>query len=295
MPSRVIREGILNSPRYKQLSERAALFYRHLMSVVDDFGRYSADPPQLRGGCFPVWLDRYTDADVVESLRQCVEANLVATYEVKGEPYLEFLDFNQRTRLMRSKWPLRDGEFVHTWEEDIGGGKKSKRFEIRHKQNDGQMTVSGNSGATQHQNTEMTVNRPSNDGLIPIPNPIPKGGGEGCRASDGQMTGIPTFEPVKPNLWPREYDDLLKLAQQAIDAIKRKPENFAKDLTKGAEEFIAFMETEKPDGYRQRIDAALAHADSYERKDLKPKPAAIVEAWKSRIEAIRRAKAGIKN
>lgn len=295
MPSRVLREGILNSPRYKQLSERAALFYRHLMSVVDDFGRYSADPPQLRGGCFPVWLDRYTDADVGSSLLECVEARLVSTYEVKGEPYLEFMDFNQRTRLMRSKWPLRDGEYVYTWEEDISGGKKSKRFEIRQKQNDGQMTVKCPTDDGQGKKPEMTVICPSNDGLIPIPNPIPKQGGEGCRSNDGHLSVIPVFEPMKLGMYLREYDDMVKLAEQAIDAIKRKPENFAKDLTKAIEDFITFMETEKPDGYRQRIDAALAHPESYERKDLKPNPAAIVQAWKDRIESIRRAKAGIKN
>ncbi len=40
MPNRVIREGILNSQRVNKLTEPAELFYRRLMSVVDDFGRF---------------------------------------------------------------------------------------------------------------------------------------------------------------------------------------------------------------------------------------------------------------
>ena len=38
MPSRVIRDGILESESVNALSWEAELFFRRLMSVVDDFG-----------------------------------------------------------------------------------------------------------------------------------------------------------------------------------------------------------------------------------------------------------------
>jgi hypothetical protein len=54
MPTRIIREGILTSERVDKLSERAELFYRRLMSVADDYGRYFANPANLRVNCYPV-------------------------------------------------------------------------------------------------------------------------------------------------------------------------------------------------------------------------------------------------
>jgi hypothetical protein len=42
MPVRILREGILTSERVDTLSPAAEVFYRRLMSVVDDFGRFSA-------------------------------------------------------------------------------------------------------------------------------------------------------------------------------------------------------------------------------------------------------------
>ena len=44
MPNRILRDGILMSPRVNVLSSEAELFYRRLMSVVDDYGRFSAHP-----------------------------------------------------------------------------------------------------------------------------------------------------------------------------------------------------------------------------------------------------------
>ena len=48
MPSRIIRDGILTSERINALTERAELFYRRLMSVVDDYGRFPANSGPFR-------------------------------------------------------------------------------------------------------------------------------------------------------------------------------------------------------------------------------------------------------
>ncbi len=39
MPNRIIREGILTSEAVNSLSWEAEVFFRRLLSVVDDFGR----------------------------------------------------------------------------------------------------------------------------------------------------------------------------------------------------------------------------------------------------------------
>lgn len=105
MPVRILREGILTSERVDLLSAHAEVFYRRLMSVVDDFGRFSANPKLLRASCFPLRLDTVSDADVTAWLQDCIKAGLVAAYEVNGKHYLELEDFRQQVRAKASKFP----------------------------------------------------------------------------------------------------------------------------------------------------------------------------------------------
>jgi hypothetical protein len=50
MPNRILREGINDSERVNALSPvHAELFYRKLMSLCDDFGRFEANPAVLLG------------------------------------------------------------------------------------------------------------------------------------------------------------------------------------------------------------------------------------------------------
>jgi len=112
LPNRVIRDGILTSEKVDQLSESEELFYRRLMSVVDDLGRYSANPKLLLSGCYPLRCTTMTIKTVSGYLEACRAAGLVDVYEVAGKKYVELADFRQRTRLMMSKWPDRDGHMT---------------------------------------------------------------------------------------------------------------------------------------------------------------------------------------
>lgn len=105
VPNRVLREGILKSPRINKLSERAELFYRRLMSVVDDFGRFDALPVLLRAAVYPLRIDKIGDDDVQGFLDECVAARLLAVYVVGGQPYLELIDFRQHARAKESRFP----------------------------------------------------------------------------------------------------------------------------------------------------------------------------------------------
>lgn len=105
MPVRILREGILTSERVDLLGAFAEVFYRRLMSVVDDFGRFSANPKLLRASCFPLRLDTVSDADVNSWLQECIVAGLVTAYEVSGKQYLELIDFRQQVRSKASKFP----------------------------------------------------------------------------------------------------------------------------------------------------------------------------------------------
>ena len=108
MPSRVIRDGILESVAINSLSWNAELFYRRLMSVVDDFGRYNAHSMLLRSRCYPMQFDKVEDSDITKWLKECTKAGLIELYKVENKPYLELLRFNQRTRQATSKFPARE-------------------------------------------------------------------------------------------------------------------------------------------------------------------------------------------
>lgn len=105
MPNRILREGIITSERVATLSWPAEVFYRRLMSVVDDYGRYFAKPMGLRAACFPMQLDRVKDADIEKWLAETVEAKLLHIYDAEGTTFLELLDFRQQVRAKKSKYP----------------------------------------------------------------------------------------------------------------------------------------------------------------------------------------------
>lgn len=111
MPNRILREGILTSPRMARLGWAEEVMYRRLMSVVDDFGRYWADHGLLRAACYPRQLNKVSDSDVGKWLTVLVEAALVRVYPAQdGERYLELIDFRQQVRAKDSKFPAPASE-----------------------------------------------------------------------------------------------------------------------------------------------------------------------------------------
>lgn len=104
MSTRIIRDGILTSERVNALSERAELFYRRLMSVVDDYGRFSANLTLLRASCYPLKLDCIKEDSIKKHLAEAADAGLIVLYMVAGKAYLEIQDFGQRIQ-SKSKYP----------------------------------------------------------------------------------------------------------------------------------------------------------------------------------------------
>jgi len=110
MPSRIIRDGIIESVAINSLPWEAELFYRRLMSVVDDYGRYSALPQLLVSRCYPLQVDKVSTDEITKWLNLCSEKELIVLYQCcKGKPLLEIQQFNQRTRTP-SKFPENLGK-----------------------------------------------------------------------------------------------------------------------------------------------------------------------------------------
>lgn len=118
MPNRILRDGILSSPRISSLSFGAQLFYYRLLSLVDDYGRYTANPQLLRVYGFPLQLDRVSMEDCERWMDECQTVHLkvdedeplLRVYEVGGKRFLELSSFDQRVRAKESKYPPRPAE-----------------------------------------------------------------------------------------------------------------------------------------------------------------------------------------
>lgn len=107
MPSRLVREVILRSEKVNKLSFEAEVFYRRLLSVVDDFGRYSANPTLLRSACYPLKIDHIKDRQIEKWLQECFDAELLGFYDSTGKKFLEVLNVNT-PRASKSRYPTPD-------------------------------------------------------------------------------------------------------------------------------------------------------------------------------------------
>ena len=105
MPTRLLREGILTSDRVDKLSTEAEVFYRRLMSKVDDHGLFDARPSVLRAALYPLRLDQVSESNCEQWLTANINAGLIMVYQILGKPYLKMLDTKWKAR-SEAKYPL---------------------------------------------------------------------------------------------------------------------------------------------------------------------------------------------
>lgn len=110
MPTRIVRDGILTSERIAKLDWAQEVFYRRLMSVADDYGRFYALPALIRAACYPLLVDKVKDANISAWLTACVDAGLLHVYvAADAKRYLEIIGFGQRIQ-SKSKFPEPSAE-----------------------------------------------------------------------------------------------------------------------------------------------------------------------------------------
>lgn len=105
MPTRLIRDGILDSDRVNSLSEREELFYRKLHSVADDYGLFDARAPILKSKMYAL-RPSVRETDMTHLLAACEKAGLIAQYSDNGKPYGVILDFGQQRKTKKPKYPM---------------------------------------------------------------------------------------------------------------------------------------------------------------------------------------------
>lgn len=109
MPNRIVREAILSSEAVASLGWAEEVFYRRLMSIVDDYGRHEANPQLIRARCYPLQTDAVKAKDVSAWMEACQKAGILTLYSSGGKTYLQINKFQQQTRTA-SKCPAPDSE-----------------------------------------------------------------------------------------------------------------------------------------------------------------------------------------
>lgn len=103
MPNRYVREGINSSRAVASLDAATEIFYRRMLHVVDDFGRFEVDTMLIRSRAYPVHQG-INEGDISRWLAGCEKAGLIVFYEAAGRRYL-VLTKVERPRAAKPKFP----------------------------------------------------------------------------------------------------------------------------------------------------------------------------------------------
>ncbi len=102
MANRVLRDWT-DSENIDKLSFQAEVLFVRLFMKADDFGCFYANPKLIKAAIFP--LKDIRESDISRWMDECQKSGVIAFYESKEKKYLQIINFNQRLRTMRSKFP----------------------------------------------------------------------------------------------------------------------------------------------------------------------------------------------
>jgi hypothetical protein len=103
MPSRLLKPGLCDSEKWNACSWPAQSLYVRLLTRVDDYGRFDANPALLRGHCFAL-RDDVDRLQIISACEELDEHGLVLFYKVNGKSYLQVTNWSERVR-SASKFP----------------------------------------------------------------------------------------------------------------------------------------------------------------------------------------------
>jgi hypothetical protein len=101
-----------DSERVNKLSIGAEVFFNRLLMKADDHGGFHGQVAVLKAQLFPLRTDSIREADISRWIGECREAGLIVFYEVKSKPIVRIIDFGQRLRSMKSKFPRIPDELL---------------------------------------------------------------------------------------------------------------------------------------------------------------------------------------
>lgn len=103
MANRVLRDTT-DSEKVNALSNGAEVFFYRLFMKADDHGIHPAHPLLLKSALFP--LKSYDPSDIISWMDECIGQELVIKYRIDHKDFIKVVNFGQRLRNMRVKYPL---------------------------------------------------------------------------------------------------------------------------------------------------------------------------------------------
>jgi hypothetical protein len=158
MPNRVLRDWT-NSERFDELSTEAEVFFTRLIMKADDFGGFYGNTKLLKSHLFP--LKEFKHSRILPWIKECADIGIIIYYEVDDKQYVRIVDFGQRTRIMKSKFPeppTNDGQLTDGV--PTGDGLKPNQTETKPKQNPKPKSDSVGSSSEQPQAPKRKVFKP---------------------------------------------------------------------------------------------------------------------------------------
>lgn len=114
MPSRIIRESILDSERYLSTSEAERLFFLHLCLLADDLGCVSLASAFLGRRAFS---ERPSETRLAKMIQALADVDLIRVYQHGGAKYAFIPRFRQRLQRETLKHPAPPSEMLRDQKE----------------------------------------------------------------------------------------------------------------------------------------------------------------------------------
>lgn len=197
--------------RLAAISERAELFFRSLLTIVDAHGRVTANPKALNGLVWP--LRERSAKDTERALTECEEAKLVSVYEHEGVRWVQVERWDDlfqqvganKSKRPKSRYPDRD---------QIAMASRSQRDQIEQVDEVGTGTGTGTEGEPERE----TQSRPA----LSLIQKACAGGGLDRLRSDPGWSSLEAFWPeweayrreIKKPMTERSAVEQLRQAQE---------------------------------------------------------------------------------
>lgn len=109
MPNRIVRDSLLDSPRWHALSsDGVRLLFVELLLLADDYGLTPVYPLFLARRTASA--RRATDPAITKMVSELADADLIRVYQAKGQAYAYIPRFGNWPRAKKTKWPMPPDE-----------------------------------------------------------------------------------------------------------------------------------------------------------------------------------------
>lgn len=102
--ARMLRD-CTDSDKVNLLTAHAEVLFYRLIMKADDYGSFYANVKLIKSNCYPLRTDTVRDADISRWMDELLKAGLIVVYMNAGKSYMRILNFGQRLRNTKKRFP----------------------------------------------------------------------------------------------------------------------------------------------------------------------------------------------